>query len=402
MSQRSDKTAVLKKSRKLSAVSAQPDFLKEGREIEVPLVRALALGRKSSTEIQLLLNSELQRTASKSAWMNNSQMLALLLADLSVPDEKAGLTFKRLIEHQKRLSDALKRPVGIKTTAMDYLEHIERALKIKEDENALTYSQLTQMAFTDQLTGLSNYRFFSQRLRDEVKRCERYGHLLSLLMADLDHFKKFNDRFGHPAGNKALQQVSRVFFKEVRDTDVLARYGGEEFALILPHTSKLEAANLAERIRQRVETTQILSDGRAIDCVTLSIGLATLPRDARDEDSLVSAADHALYRAKESGRNRLCAYEPETRGHFAYDAGSGPRPDRVSVIGDFNDWNAFADALKPQGNGKFQLDVPLVPGQYRYKVVLNEREYFPDPANTHTEPDGYGGLNSVLTVKEKS
>src|SRR5205085_8867132 len=197
-----------------------PDFNREGREIEIQLLRALALGRKRSSEMELLLDGERERARSKTDVILNSQMLALLLADLSVPEDRAAQTFKLLLAHRERLSRTLGRPVGVKTAAMDYLENIESALKIKDDDNSLTYTQLTQMAFTDQLTGLANYRFFTQRLRDEVKRCERYGHLLSLLMADLDHFKRFNDRFGHPAGNKALQQVSRVFFKEVRDTDV--------------------------------------------------------------------------------------------------------------------------------------------------------------------------------------
>ena len=376
-----------------------PDYNNQGREIEVPLLRALALGRKSSGEMQLLLDGEFQRSASKSGTMANCQMLALLLADLSVPEEKACITFKRVLEHQARMSAALGRKTGVKTAAMDYLEHIERALKIKDDENELTYTQLTQMAFTDQLTGLANYRFFAQRLRDEARRCERYGHLLSLLMIDLDHFKQFNDSNGHPAGNKALQQVSRALFAEVRDTDLLARYGGEEFALILPHTSKLEAAGLAERIRERVGQTRILNEGREVGALTLSVGLATLPRDARDEDALVNAADTALYRAKQSGRDRVCLYEPATRAHFVWRAAQGLRGAAVSVIGDFNEWKPGIDKLAPGAGGSFALDLPLSPGQYRYKFVLNEKDYVPDSANAHSEPDGYGGLNSVMTVK---
>ena len=281
------------------------NYSREGHAIDVSLLRALALGRKRSSEIQLLLEGEFERKAKKSAVMRNSQMLALLLADVSVPEVKASTTFKNLILHRERMITTLQRPVGIKTAAMDYLENIERALKIKDDDDSPTYTQLTQMAFTDQLTGMANYRFFSQRLREEIKRCERYGHLLSLLMADLDFFKKFNDQYGHPAGNKALQQVARTLYAEVRDTDLLARYGGEEFALILPHTTKAEAISLAERIRARIEGARMPVEGRNSVKLTICLGVATLPRDADCEESLLSAADQALYQAKESGRNRV-------------------------------------------------------------------------------------------------
>ena len=196
-----------------------------------------------------------------------------------------------------------------------------------------------------------------------------------------------------------VKQVSRALFAEVRDTDLLARYGGEEFALILPHTSKLEAAGLAERIRARVAQTRILNDGREIGALTLSVGLATLPRDARDEDALVNAADAALYSAKQSGRDRVCLFEPPSRAHFVWRAAHAQRAATVSVIGDFNEWKPGSDKLAPAAGGSFALDLPLTPGQYRYKFVLNDKDYVPDSANARSEPDGYGGLNSVVTVK---
>ncbi|MCY3023552.1 MAG: hypothetical protein NTW87_31615, partial [Planctomycetota bacterium] len=121
-----------------------PDFNAEGREIEVRLLRALAMGGKRSVEIQLLLDSQ---RADQSGY----QALALMLADLSVPEGRAQATFEGLRAHQHRMSQTLGRAVGIKTAAMDYLEHIERALNLKDEEHALTYTQLAQMAFQDQL-----------------------------------------------------------------------------------------------------------------------------------------------------------------------------------------------------------------------------------------------------------
>ena len=374
-------------------------YSKEGQAIDVSLLRALALGRKRSSEIQLLLDGEYERKAKKTAVMRNSQMLALLLADLSVPEAKASATFKSLILHRERMIAALKRPVGIKTAAMDYLENIERALKIKDDDDSPTYTQLTQMAFTDQLTGMANYRFFTQRLREEIKRCERYGHLLSLLMADLDHFKKFNDQYGHPAGNKALQQVARTLYAEVRDTDLLARYGGEEFALILPHTTQAEAVGLAERIRMRIESAEMPVDGRNSVKLTICLGVATLPRDADCEESLLSAADQALYQAKEAGRNRVRIFVPPTSAHFRFKPPSGMKLRSVGVAGDFNDWNAETDIMTAVRGGAYELTVPLAPGRYSYKFVLNGKEYCADPTCPLRAPDGHGGVNSIAVVE---
>ncbi|HLX64517.1 MAG TPA: diguanylate cyclase [Planctomycetota bacterium] len=393
-------TVVLRRGERTSAPAlVEPDYVKEGHEIDLQLLRALVLGRKRSSDIQLLLDAQFERTSHPSGAMRNSQMLALLLADLSVPEEKAAATFKRVLQHQRRLQISLRRAIGLKTAAMDYLENIERALKIQDDENAPSYSQLTQMAYTDQLTGLANYRFFTQRLRDEVKRCERYGHLLSLLMADLDLFKDFNDRYGHPAGNKALQQIARTVYAEVRDTDLLARYGGEEFALILPHTTKTEAIGLAERVRARVEGVRMQLEGRLAEKLTVCVGVATLPRDAHCEDSLLSAADQALYQAKYSGRNRVCVFVPNTRAPFRFTPKPADSVQKVSVIGEFNDWKGDADPMARNERGAFELAIPLVPGRYHYKLLLDGKEYLPDPECETHEPDGYGGMNSVVTVK---
>ncbi len=380
-------------------VPSAPDFVKEGREIDVQLLRELALGRKRSSEIQLLLDGELERRAHKVAIVRNAQKLALLLADLSVTEAKAAATFQKLLAHRDRLSATLMRAVGVKTAAMDYLENVERALKIKDDDNSPSYLQLTQMAFTDQLTGLANYRAFSQRLRDEVRRCERYGQLLSLFMTDLDFFKQFNDRHGHPAGNKALQQVASVLFAEVRDTDLLARYGGEEFALLLPHTTKAEAAGLAERIRARVEKMRMQIDEQTSVGLTISLGVATFPRDARGEESLLNAADQALYQAKHSGRNRVCTYTPATVAHFRFEPNSHRPLRSVGLVGDFNDWKGDDDIMTPNESGAYELNIPLAPGRYHYKFVIDGKEYVSDTTCAIKESDGYGGINSVMTVE---
>jgi len=368
------------------------DFKNEGRDIEVKLLRSLALGGKRSVEIQLLLDSQIDAKA-------DYQALSLLLADLSVPQDRAKATFEKLREHQQRLKESLGRAVGIKTAAMDYLENLERALNLKDDEQALTYSQLAQIAFQDHLTGLANYRYFMRRFQEEIKRADRYRHLLSVLMLDLDHFKRFNDTFGHPAGNKALESVAANLRSQVRETDLVSRYGGEEFAIILPETTKYEAADLCNRIRIRVESTMIELPDVEPQRVTVSAGLATYPRDARSAESVLASADEALYASKKAGRNRVSTFTPASIAQFVYVPDRPNSTTAISVVGDFNGWNKNADPLQRSDDGRFTLSIPLAPGRYSYKFVVNNEWYIFDPRAGEFAHDGYGGKNSLLIVK---
>jgi diguanylate cyclase (GGDEF)-like protein len=375
------------------AISDSPDFKQEGREVEVRLIRALAMGGKRSSEIQLLLDSQIGEKA-------NFQALSLLLADISVQEKKAQATFVRLHEHQTRMREELGRPVGIKTAAMDYLENIERALNLKDDEQALTYVQLAQMAFQDQLSGLANFRYFTRRFHEEIKRADRYGHLVSLLLLDIDHFKKFNDTHGHPAGNKALEHLAGILSNGVRETDLVARYGGEEFAIILPETTKYEAFALGQVLRGRIESHAVDIGDDSSQRITVSLGLATYPRDARSADALLSGADGALYASKAAGRNRISAFIPETAVHFTYKPDMAGSAQSISVVGDFNGWNKSADPMYSDDKRTFNLTMNLAPGRYSYKFVINGEWYITDPHCSQFVHDGFGGRNSVVQVKE--
>ena len=166
--------------------------------------------------------------------------------------------------------------------------------------------ELERLAAMDEMTGLWNFREFRRRLRDEWLRSERYGAPLSLVMFDLDNFKRFNDTFGHPAGDDALREFATRLVGGGRETDIVARYGGEEFAIILPHTDILMATRVAERIRAALgEFTFLIGDRPAR--MTVSAGVATYPTSGAVDsvDSLVEHADRALYRAKELGKNRV-------------------------------------------------------------------------------------------------
>ncbi len=169
--------------------------------------------------------------------------------------------------------------------------------------NAKFHAEIERMALTDGLTGLFNHRNFQERLSAEFKRLQRFPDPFSLLLVDIDYFKKINDLFGHPAGDEVLRNIARAIRETVRNVDVPARYGGEEFAAILLGTSHEGAFNLAERLRTAIESRKFNFDGKEVS-VTVSIGVATAPYDTGDKEGLVEKADQALYHAKRNGRNR--------------------------------------------------------------------------------------------------
>jgi diguanylate cyclase (GGDEF)-like protein len=172
-------------------------------------------------------------------------------------------------------------------------------------EKVQLYEETRALATTDGLTGLLNYRAFWQALERELERSMRYGLPLSLLMIEIDKFKRYNDAYGHLRGDEVLRLVARVLTQERRaQVDVVARYGGDEFVILLPHTQKVTAGEVAERIRRAVESTPLISDSD-IASVTLSLGVASYPEDGKSTDALVEAADRSMYRAKERGGNAV-------------------------------------------------------------------------------------------------
>ena len=163
------------------------------------------------------------------------------------------------------------------------------------------------LATIDGLTGLYNRRYFHEFLIREIKRADRYSHSLSVFMADIDDFKAYQDPYGHLVGDVALQYLAKIMSGAVRSEDIVARYGGEEFAVILPEVTKDTAAIIAERIRRAIEEAKDPLKG----VLTISIGVATYPADAKDREQLVGRADDALYAAKRAGKNATVLWNPE-------------------------------------------------------------------------------------------
>lgn len=167
-------------------------------------------------------------------------------------------------------------------------------------------AELSNLVRTDTLTGIANYRYFFQALEQEIERTQRSGQPTSLIMLDIDFFKKINDQWGHEVGNQALIHLSRLLQQTVRKLDIPCRYGGEEFTVILPDTNLAACLPVAERIRQVIEESPLNIAGQPLH-MTVSLGITTYSdkQEVTVED-LVKQADKYLYQAKESGRNRVC------------------------------------------------------------------------------------------------
>jgi diguanylate cyclase (GGDEF)-like protein len=172
-------------------------------------------------------------------------------------------------------------------------------------ENARLHRLIQKQARSDPLTGLANRREFQDQLAREVERAQRFGMSVGLILLDLDDFKVVNDRYGHLAGDAALRGVAAILRAGVREIDLIARYGGEEFAIVLPHTPPSGAHRLGERLREAVSARPLRLADSLEATITVSLGVACVPRDADTPVELVAAADAALYRAKQAGKNRL-------------------------------------------------------------------------------------------------
>lgn len=197
---------------------------------------------------------------------------------------------RRFSEHQQNMLSTIARAAGFALS------------------RARLYQEKEQLASRDGLTGVENHRTFQERFLGEILRAQRYDHQLAVLMMDIDHFKKVNDTYGHPMGDQVLMEVARIISQNIRaGTDLLARYGGEEFVCMLADTDRVRAGETAERIRESI-AAKVFESGTVRFQVTMSIGAAIYPLDSRHPREVLEKADKALYRAKETGRNRLVFY----------------------------------------------------------------------------------------------
>lgn len=253
--------------------------------------------------------------------LDHHRDVAIVLTDHSMPRE-SGVRFLRYV--QTAAPDAVRALLSGQVDVSSMAEAINSAqvhrvilkpwdneyLKLQMMEALASHGilrekrELERLSITDPVTHVRNHRYFQDYLKIEVERTLRHERSLSLVMIDIDHFKKYNDTYGHPAGDALLRGTARRLLDQLRALDTVARYGGEEFAIVMPDTSYENAMLVSERVRKSFEKTGFPSPDGSQTFVTISLGVATAPRNATSSQDLVRAADDALYTAKRQGRNQ--------------------------------------------------------------------------------------------------
>ncbi|MCG3204495.1 MAG: hypothetical protein KCHDKBKB_01210 [Elusimicrobia bacterium] len=233
--------------------------------------------------------------------------------------------FKTLVQPLSLLLEGIrdftrgKTEVQIPRIGKDELGELQEAFNEMSREIAVERKKLRNESQSDALTGLFNMRYFRLQMAEEFSRSQRYGRPLTLLMIDVDHFKAYNDRNGHPAGDIVLKEVSRIFIRNVRGTDIVARYGGEEFVVLLPETPLEAGVSVAEKIRRAVEEHYFpFASSQGGQKITVSIGVASYPDiHVTSDQDLIESSDKALYSAKKDGRNRVYI-SSKTEGNISF------------------------------------------------------------------------------------
>ena len=222
--------------------------------------------------------------------------------DLRLTVEGLLKTFRLHRQNEFLIEDLKRKNSELEVAKINLEEKVrERTFEIEQAN-----TRLSLLAVTDGLTGLHNHRYLHEQLRQLVERSIRSGVPVAMMMIDVDHFKKYNDRQGHPAGDEALRTVARLIAEDRRSVDVVARYGGEEFVILLHDVGVARAAEVAEKIRARIANAPVAhADKQPLGRLTVSIGVAVCPDHAATAEGLLEAADVALYRAKKGGRDMV-------------------------------------------------------------------------------------------------
>jgi diguanylate cyclase (GGDEF)-like protein len=251
---------------------------------------------------QAIASGEITRTEGHTCSLFPHTMTSQLVIPVRVENvgDMAMLTASTSGEYVGLLTDDI-------LTALQ--NHVQSSLT-----NAHKYDAIRRQVVTDHLTGLYNRRYFMNRAGEEIERSLRHQQPLSVLMLDIDHFKQFNDAYGHATGDRVLQTVARAMKDALRKPDICSRHGGEEFAVLLPNTPGDNAYFVAERVRRTLSGTRYTGLGLPPEVnITLSVGVATCPRDATVLDELMELADKALYQAKDAGRDQVVLWGTQER-----------------------------------------------------------------------------------------
>lgn len=265
------------------------------KKLDLDFIAAIAGDRNLTTEEHQYFQELLDKYGNK-VFVD----MLFILTHQHFAEESAHYLWNNIIFHKNTMERLLTRPVGISVAAMDYLANIDERIQAPSVISKEKIAEIAEIALKDGLTQLFDVSTFRTKLETEIKRYKRYGSEMSLIMMDIDDFKQINDCWGHQEGDRVLCDISKLLLKSARDLDICSRYGGEEFAIILPQTGYQEAMRLAERIRMRVENH--FKDNLP---VTISLGVATCPFNARSAKALIGKADKALYQSKRGGKNKV-------------------------------------------------------------------------------------------------
>ena len=218
------------------------------------------------------------------------------------PLDEAVRIWTGIIEHKKELEQALEREVGFRVAALDYLYSVEKVLQGARLVARAEFESILTFVNVDEVTGVHSRRYFNERLGEELGRARRYSHPLSMLIIDLDNFKRVNDLSGHVEGDSVLRKVGRMLMDTTRQADVVCRFGGDEFAVLLPETDSEAAGLTAERIRLAVADISVPGEEEPGN-VTLSIGGASFPESCDEAEEMLALADQMCLDVKRSGKN---------------------------------------------------------------------------------------------------
>jgi diguanylate cyclase (GGDEF)-like protein len=268
--------------------------VEERDEIDIKFIKAEA-GEMDLSQSDKALHENVRKARGAMLYVD----MLLFLTHQYFPVEIAENLWQQILEHKATLDNTLKRDVGILVATIDYLSNIrddiDNVVVIPEE----TRLAVSDIALRDSLTGLYGKGTFRAMFHEEIKRFERYREELSLILIDIDHFKRINDIYGHSIGDHVLARIGEIVLNSFREVEIVARIGGEEFAILLPQSNIEQAYKAAERVRQRIFT--LFKDDYQI---TVSLGVASCTHSARTARDLIVRADNALYASKRSGRNR--------------------------------------------------------------------------------------------------
>lgn len=236
-----------------------------------------------------------------------------VMCHLRLPPAEAKHTWEAIIEHRNLLEEKLGRKAGFRVAMVDYFVNESHELKNPKVIEIHVYAETARQAAVDELTGVFNRRFFDAAIERELKQASRRNREFSLLIMDIDNFKRVNDTHGHTTGDAVISALGKLLKRSIRSEDTPCRIGGEEFAVILPETSPEGAMIVSEKIRTEFAKLKIASTD-----LSLSGGLATFPGDASTTAELIDRADQMLYFAKYSGKNRIICYSQNKRRHIRY------------------------------------------------------------------------------------